>query len=569
MSNLRINIVMVIVFLIGGIVLSRLFYLQIDQGEYYKAMAQGQQTSLSETQGERGEVTFKNGEMLAMTEKEPYLFISPEEIKEKESTAQILAEKIGKDASSLLSLMSKEGSYYEILEENIDKTKSDEISELGLDGVHIGYKTKRYYPQEETASQIIGFINQEGLGQYGLESYYDKQIKGESTISKTEKNPWSFLFKLSEKESLDGASLELTIDYNIQYMAEKLLNEGVKKYDAEGGEIIVMDPNTGAIIAMAQNPNFNPNNYERATMESFQNSCIQKLFEPGSIFKPITMSMAINEKVVTPDTVFDDKLGYALYGKYKVYNYSEKAWGKVTMTEVLQNSINTGVMYAESLIGNTKFYNYLKSFGFFEGTGIDLSGEISSKNNQLSEALKNNNSNNTSFPNTAFGQGIGITPLQMIRAFSAAINGGILYKPYVVETITTANGTKKIEPTVLKENVISPETSTTLKSMLTNVVEKGFGHLAKVPGYWIGGKTGTSQVPYTSLGINKAGYSDHTWQTFMGFAPAFDPKFIILVKLNNPTATKTSEYSAVPIFHDLAKYIFDYWQIPPERDLDK
>lgn len=560
---------MVIVFLIGGIVLSRLFYLQIDQGEYYKAMAQGQQTSLSETQGERGEVTFKNGEMIAMTEKEPYLFISPEEIKEKESTAQILAEKIGKDTSSLLSLMNKEGSYYEIIEENIDKNKSDEISELGLDGVHIGYKTKRYYPQEETASQIIGFINQEGLGQYGLESYYDKQIKGESTISKTEKNPWSFLFKLSEKESLDGASLGLTIDYNIQYMAEKLLNEGVKKYDAEGGEIIVMDPNTGAIIAMAQNPNFNPNNYEKATMESFQNSCIQKLFEPGSIFKPITMSMAINEKAVTPDTVFDDKLGYALYGKYKVYNYSEKAWGKVTMTEILQNSINTGVMYAESLIGNTKFYNYLKSFGFFEGTGIDLSGEISSKNNQLSEALKNNNSNNTSFPNTAFGQGIGITPLQMIRAFSAAINGGILYKPYVVETITTANGTKKIEPTILKENVISPETSTTLKSMLTNVVEKGFGHLAKVPGYWIGGKTGTSQVPYTSLGINKAGYSDHTWQTFMGFAPAFDPKFIILVKLNNPTATKTSEYSAVPIFHDLAKYIFDYWQIPPERDLDK
>jgi cell division protein FtsI/penicillin-binding protein 2 len=214
----------------------------------------------------------------------------------------------------------------------------------------------------------------------------------------------------------------------------------------------------------------------------------------------------------------------------------------------------------------------LKSFGFFENTGIDLSGEISSKNNQLSEALKNNNPNNTSFPNSSFGQGIGITPLQMITAFSAAINGGTLYKPYVVETITTANGITKIEPTILKENIVSLETSTTLKTMLTNVVEKGFGHLAQVPGYWIGGKTGTSQVPYTSLGINKAGYSDHTWQTFMGFAPALDPKFIILIKLNNPTATKTSEYSAVPIFHDLAKYIFDYWQIPPEREeavLDK
>ena len=572
MSNLRINIVIVIVFLIGGIVLSRLFYLQIDQGEYYKAMAQGQQTSLAETQGERGEVAFKNGEILAMTEKEAYLFVSPEEIKEKETTAQMLTTVIGKDVSTLLNMMSKEGSFYEVVEESISKEKADEISDLGLDGVHIGYKTKRYYPQEDTASQIIGFINQEGLGQYGLESYYDEEIKGETTVSKTEKNPWSFLFKLSEKESLNGASLGLTIDYNIQYMAEKVLTAGVKKYAAEGGEIIVMDPNTGAIIAMAQSPNFNPNNYQDASMASFQNSCVEKLFEPGSIFKPLTMAMAINEKVVTPDTVFDDKLGYAQCGTYKVYNYSEKVWGKVTMTEVLQGSINTGVMYAENLIGNNKFYNYLKSFGLFENTDIDLSGEVASRNNQLKEALESNNPNNTSFPNASFGQGIGITPLQMIRAFSTIINGGKLMKPYVVETITTGDKTEKIEPVVVKENVVSPETSTTLKSMLVNVVEKGFGHLAKIPGYWIGGKTGTSQVPYTSLGINKAGYSEHTWQTFMGFAPALDPKFIILIKLNNPTATKTSEYSAVPVFHDLAKYIIDYWQIQPdyeETDLDK
>lgn len=563
-NNLRINIVIVIVFLIGGVVLSRLFYLQINQGEYYKAMAQGQQTSLSETQGERGEVIFKNGEILAMTEKEPYLFISPEEIEDKEVTAQMLAEKTGKEASTLLTLMNKEGSLYEVIEENIDKTKADEISGLNLTGVYIGYKTKRYYPRETTASQLIGFINEEGLGQYGLESYYDDQIKGKTAVSKTEKNPWSFLFKLSEKESLDGASLGLTVDYNIQFMAEKILNEGVKKYGAEGGEIIVMNPNTGAIIAMAQNPNFNPNSYQTASMESFQNSCIQKLFEPGSIFKPITMSMAINEKAVTPDTVFDDKLGYKQFGTYKVYNYSEKIWGKVTMTEVLQGSINTGVMYAESLIGNEKFYSYLKSFGLFEDTDVDLAGEISSSNKELKKALDNHIE--VTFGNSSFGQGIGITPLQMIRAFSTIINGGTLYKPYIVESITTAGQEKKIEPTIVKENVVSKETSTTLKSMLINVVEKGFGHLAKISGYWIGGKTGTSQVPYSSLGINQSGYSEHTWQTFMGFAPALDPQFIILVKLNNPTATKTSEYSAVPVFHDLAKYIIDYWQIPPDYD---
>jgi len=564
-NNLRINIILVVVFLVGGVVLSRLFYLQINQGEYYKAMAQGQQTSLSETQGERGEITFKGGEILAMTEKEPYLFISPEEMKDKEVTAQMVAEKTGKNVAEILALAKKEGSFYEIVEPNIDKAKAAEISSLNLDGVHIGYKTKRYYPSESTASQIVGFINQEGTGQYGLESYYNDKIKGETAVSKSEKNPWSFLFKLSEKDSLNGSSLKLTVDYNIQFMAEKLLSEGVKKYDAEGGEIIVMDPNTGAILAMAQNPNFNPNNYQTSSMSTFQNSCTQKLFEPGSIFKPVTIATAINEKKITPDTIHEDKLGYKQIGRYKVFNYSEKIWGKITMTEVLQGSVNTGVMEAESLIGNSTFYNYLKTFGFFENTGIDLAGEVSPNSTELRKALDYNTCE-VCFANTSFGQGIGITPLQMIRAFSTVINGGKLYKPYVVETITTAGKEIKTEPTIIRENVIAPETSKQLRSMLINVVEKGFGHLAKVSGYWIGGKTGTSQVPYSSMGINKAGYSDSTWQTFMGFAPALNPKFIILVKLNNPTATKTSEYSAVPVFHDLAKYIFDYWQIPPDYD---
>lgn len=569
-NNGRINFVIGIVFLIGGIALSRLFYLQIDRGDYYKAMAQGQQTSLSETQGERGEVSFKNGEVLAMTEKEPYLFVSPEEIKDKENTAELLSQAIGRDEKTLLNLMGKEGSFYEVVLEKISADKADEVSGLGLDGVYIGYKTKRYYPQETTGSQLIGFINESGEGQYGLEGYYDEQLKGKTTLEKTEKNPYSFLLNLTEKDSINGADLQLTVDYNIQFMAEKVLKEGVEKYDAEGGEIIVMDPNSGKIIAMAQEPNFNPNNYQNEKMESFQNSCTQKLFEPGSIFKPITMSMAINEKAVTPDTVFNDTLGYKQFGTYKVYNYSNKIWGKVTMTEVLQGSINTGVMFAESKIGDQKFYSYLKNFGLFENTGIDLAGEVSSSNKEIKKAL--DNKIEVTFGNIAFGQGIGITPLNMIRAFSTVINGGKLYKPYIVEKITKAGETKEIEPEVIREDVISRETTTQLRQMLINVVEKGFGHLAKINGYWIGGKTGTSQVPYTSLGINKSGYSEHTWQTFMGFAPALDPKFIILVKLNNPTATKTSEYSAVPVFHDLAKYILDYWQIPPDYDeetLDK
>ena len=570
-NNLRINIVIGVVFLVGGLVLARLFYLQINQGDYYKAMAQGQQNSLSETEGDRGEVLFKNGEILAMTEKEPYLFVSPEEITEKEKTAEMIAPVLGKDKNSLVTLMSKAGSMYEVVEENIAKDKEQQITDMQLKGVHIGYKTKRYYPNNNTASQLIGFINQEGVGQYGIEGYYNDTIKGKAAVEKTESNPYSFLLNMNQKDSLDGADLQLTVDYNIQYMAEKVLAEGVKKYSAEGGDIIVMDPNTGAIIAMAQEPNFNPNDYQNTSMEAFQNSCIQKLFEPGSIFKPVTMSMAINEKAVTPDTVFDDTLGYKQFGTYKVYNYSNKIWGPVTMTEVLQGSINTGVMFAESKIGDQKFYDYLKTFGFFEDTGVDLAGEVSSSNQEIKKDLINHTSEVT-FGNAAFGQGVGMTPLQMIRSFSTVINGGKLMKPYIVSKITKAGQEKDVQPTVVKENVIAPDTSTQLRQMLVNVVEKGFGHLAHIPGYWIGGKTGTSQVPYTSMGISKNGYSDHTWQTFMGFAPAMDPKFIVLIKLDNPTATKTSEYSAVPVFHDLAQYILDYWQIPPDYDpatLDK
>jgi cell division protein FtsI/penicillin-binding protein 2 len=568
-NNFRLNIVIAVIFLIGGIVLSRLFYLQITQGDFYKAMAHGQQNSLSEVEGERGGVYFKNGEILALTEKEPYLFISPEEIIDKEVTAQMLSKLIGKDFNSLLIATKKEGSLYEIVAEVITKEKAEEIEAAGIKGVHVGYKTKRYYPRNNTASQLIGFINEEGTGQYGLEEKYDEIIKGETTLQKKENNPWDFLFSLTEKDTLNGASLGLTIDYNIQFMTEKLLNEGLEKYGAEGGEIIIMNPNTGEIIAMAQSPNFNPNDYKNAAMKDFQNSSIQKLFEPGSIFKPITMSMAINEKAVTPDTTYEDNLGYVQYGTYRVSNYSNKIWGKITMTQVLEGSVNTGVIFAESKIGHNKFYDYLKKYGLFEETGIDLAGEVYSENREIKKALQNNIEVN--FANAAFGQGIGITPIQMIRAFSTVINDGKLMKPYIVKEINRAGKKEIIEPVVLKDNVITPEASLQLRTMLINVVEKGFGHLAKIPGYWIGGKTGTSQVPYSSLGINQAGYSDHTWQTFMGFAPALDPQFIALVKLDNPTKTKTSEYSAVPIFHDLANYILDYWQIPPDREevLDK
>ncbi|MCK9578145.1 penicillin-binding protein 2 [bacterium] len=564
--KLRPGLILILIFFLGGVVLSRLFYLQINEGAKYKAFAMGQQNNVLDVEGRRGDVYFSNGESLALTERDPLVFVSPEEVEDKEKAAEKLSEILSIDKTEIMEKMNKQGSYYQVIQRSVSKEIAERIKTLNMKGVAIDEKKeKRYYPNNQTASQVIGFLNEDKKGQYGIEEFYNDKLSGKKAATTVDRNPWGFVFKPEDTSSLNGNSLTLTIDYNIQFMAEKYLAEGIEKYGAVGGNIIVMNPNTGEIIAMAQNPSFDPNNYKKEKFEVISNSSTQKIFEPGSIFKPITMSIGVNEKLVTPEDTFEDS-GCVPYGKYNVCNYAEKAWGTVTMTEVLRRSINTGVMYVEKKIGHKKFLDYLEEFGFFDKTGIDLANESFSENKTLKKAY--NDKVEIAFANASFGQGIGITPLHIITAFSCLTNGGNLMRPYIVREITDNNTKKEVQPQIVRR-VISEDTSTNLRKMLVQVVEGGYGHLAKIPGYWIGGKTGTSQVPYASLGINKAGYSDHTWQTFMGFAPAYNPKFIVLVKLDNPTKTKTSEYSAVPIFHDLAKYIFDYWQIPPDYDVEE
>jgi cell division protein FtsI (penicillin-binding protein 3)/stage V sporulation protein D (sporulation-specific penicillin-binding protein) len=260
------------------------------------------------------------------------------------------------------------------------------------------------------------------------------------------------------------------------------------------------------------------------------------------------MAGALEEGKITPKTTYIDK-GIVKIGGYTIYNYGKKVWGKRTMTEVLEKSINTGAVFVERKLGNNLFLKYIENFGFFEKTGIDLP-EIYSENKEFKKGYEIN------FATASFGQGIEITPIQLVRAYCAIANGGRLVTPYL-------NSDKKPE---LSKPVISSKTASQLATMLVSVVDNGFAKPAHIPGYYIAGKTGTSQVPFTSLGIKKRGYSEKTWQTFIGFFPAFDPQFLILVKLDNPK-TKNSEYSAVPIFHDLAEYIINYYQIPPDYEI--
>ena len=297
-------------------------------------------------------------------------------------------------------------------------------------------------------------------------------------------------------------------------------------------------------------PDFSPNNYsEIRDVEIFQNPLTQKIFEPGSVFKPITMAGALNEQKLTPQTTYLDT-GEVKIGGWKITNYDNRIWGQKTMTEVLEMSINTGAVFAEKQLGHQSFLEYVEKFGFFEKTGIDLQGEVFSENKEFKKGYEIN------FATASFGQGIEITPIQLARAFSAIANGGKLVTPYILEGKPPQNS---------ETQVISQSTASQLTAMLVSVIENGFSKKAKIEGYFIAGKTGTSQMPWPALGVQRSGYSSKTWQSFIGFAPAFNPEFLILVKLDNPQR-RTAEYSAMPIFRDLAKYIIDYWEIPPDYE---
>lgn len=564
MKHWRINLIFLFVFLFAAAIISRLIFIQILNQEYWKALAKGQQKFFLQIPGERGEIFLgdRDGNLysLAINKKFDFVYVVPNEIEEKEDTAEILSQILNLEKDFILSKLQTD-SLYSLLENKLSEGQLKEIEELHYPGVYLGKESLRYYPQQSLASHVTGFFGRGEVGQYGVEGYHHEVLEGTEGFREGERAAQGFLLTFSERflPAKEGADLILTLDYNIQFKAEKLLQKSIEELEAEEGTIIVMDPYSGEILALANFPNFNLNQYaKQENFEIFQNGATQKIFEPGSVFKPFVMAAALDQGKITPDTTYEDK-GSVKIGGYTIYNYDERVWGERTMTEVLEKSINTGAVFVENQLSHDLFLQYLERFGIFEKTGIDLEGEISSLNLNLKKGYEIN------FATASFGQGIEMTAIQLVRAFSVIANGGKLPKPHLVKKIIVDGKEKEIELEVSNSQVISQRTASQLTAMLVSVVENGFAKGARIPGYFITGKTGTAQIPWGALGIDKSGYSDKTIQTFVGFAPAFNPQFLILVKLNNPK-TKTAEYSTVPVFQELAKYIIDYYQIPPDYE---
>jgi len=568
LKNWRTSFILLIIIIIGAAIISRLFFVQVINHKFYQSQALGQQVGFDKITGSRGQILCENSQQskgaynsgqtknLAINKDTWTISATTDDVLDKASFAKELSAVIGQTEEEILAEINSDN-YYALIKKGVSTEELNKIKELNLKGLYWQNDPERFYPQGELASQVLGFLGGEGFGQYGLEGYYEDILMGKSGI-KEEKRGLDALFSSNNNMSLDGSDLYLTIDCNIQFQAESLLKKEKQKNDIESGQIIVLKPDSGRILALANFPSFNPNEYNKQeNLEIFQNSATQKLFEPGSIFKPFTMAIAINEGKITPETTYEDT-GFISFGTKTIHNFANEVYGKQTMTEVLENSINTGAVFASQQVSHQTFLNYIDKFGFTEKTGIDLQGEVSSRNDVL------RNASDMNFATASFGQGIELTPMQIVKGFSAIANGGKVIKPYIVEKITSGRDEMSTK-SQLSEQIISKKTVSDVTSMLVNVVDKGFNKVAKIPGYYIAGKTGTAQVPLK----NGRGYEpDKTIQSFVGYGPAYNPQFLILVKLDNPKVPK-SALSAVPVFKELAQYIINYWQIPPDYDVTK
>lgn len=557
-------------FVIGfSAIILRLGDLQLVNGTANRAKAEQQRNMVQKLSPTRGEIDLVDTSTrqlvpVATNIEKPLVYVVPQEIQNSALTAASLASVLGLDAADIQSKLDNKEKKYVILKKQLTDEEKSKILDLHLSGVYFDNEGFRLYPQGSLLSQVLGFVGYKGdtrEGLYGLEGYFNNELAGKAGILKQEgdaSGAWIFGGNREMIPAQDGDSLILTIDKNIQFKAEEILKKTVQDNLAPSGSVIVVDPKTGQVLAMAGFPDFDPNQYNTVTDPAvFVNQATMGSYEPGSIFKPLTMAAAINENKITPDTTYQDE-GQVTIDGVTIKNASPKALGEQTMTQVLEESLNTGAIFAKDQIGNQKFLEYLKNFGFGQPTGIDIGEKKGSLDNlRLSIAVN--------YATASFGQGITATPIQMIQAFTAIANDGKMMRPYLVASVIKPDGRRvDTQPKVVRQ-VITPQTARAVAAMMVNVVENGHGKKAGVPGYFIAGKTGTAQVPRQ----NGLGYEENVnIGSFIGFGPVDNPRFLMLMRINEPHTVKYAETTAAPAFGQLADFILNYYQIQPTRPIN-
>lgn len=543
----------------------RLFHLQIVQHGFYTALAADQHQLFEQLQPTRGQILVKDAQSptgyypLATNQTLHELYAVPKQVTDPVGTAERLQQYVTLPKDDLLKRLDKPNDLYEPIQHDLTDRQQETIAALKLSGLYFRDEPKRYYPERQYGSHLLGFVGYDGkkkVGRYGLEGRFESTLAGSQGYIKAQKDARGELIATAAQvwqPAADGADVELTVDRTIQYEACRQLDEAVQKHGADGGSIVIIQPKTGAILAMCGAPDFDPNAYnEVSDVKTFLNPATQIPYEPGSVFKAITMAAALNEGRVTPDATYTD-IGAVKIGSYTIRNSDNKAHGVQTMTQVLEESLNTGAIYAMEQIGPARFADYVKAFGFGQPTHLDLDESVGNISGPLTKR-------DIYAATGAFGQGLTVTPLQLAMAYTAIANGGRLMQPYVVDRIRRADGTATVTKPRQIRQVISAETSATISGMLVRVVQNGHGKRAGVPGYFVAGKTGTAQIPDSTTGKY---LPDLTIGTFAGFAPVEDPQFVMVTQLVKPRDVQFAESSAAPLFGSLAKFLMLYLNLPP------
>lgn len=588
-----------------GILGYRLITLQVFRTDYYTSLAETQRKRASELAPHRGViyVAENKGEELfpiAVNTEQWIVYASPRDVKDPEYTARELApqllafrkrqqERINdilrmtgqqpRDLENqpsdeeqqetlrqeLVAKLDRKRDPYEPLirpYEVIDEPLHTFLSDKTLPGIMLEETSIRYYPENTLASHVLGYLgweNEQQVGRYGIEGYFEDSLKGKLGFLAGEKDAHGNYIGVSDRTfqaAQDGDNIVLTLDRVVQTIIEEELKKGIEKYGAERGSVIVMNPKTGAVLGMATYPTFNPNYYFAVDGASVQrNPVISEIFEPGSILKPVVMAAAMNKGLVTPDTTTIDN-GPVKVADRVINTYDGKHHGRQTMTQLLEQSNNVGMVWVGQLLGAEAFYDYLRRFGLGERTGIEMEGETQTI---LPEP---NDWNVTTVATTSFGQGIAMTPLQALNAINVIANGGKLMQPYIVSKIQKSSGEAlPTEPHVVRQ-VIDKAIADQVAAMMVSVIENGVATAARVPGYYLAGKTGTAQVP-----DERGKYSpDKKIISFVGFGPMEDPQFSILIKLDNPAGLSFASGTSAPMFSAISKKLLNYYQISPDYD---
>ena len=547
-------------------IIGRLFFLQVSRSDYYRMIAEDQHSAVKTYLPHRGDIFFKDKlgrRVPAATTNVIYtLHARPREIDDPHVLYTKIQPYITVSEAEVVGVLQDRTSSFAIIERGIAKEQVARIMELALPGLDYTVDEIRVYPGGALASQVLGFlgfVGDEKIGQYGLEKQYQEMLElpdSESSGIRSLAESFTSFGKKIFTASPEGADIVLTIDPDVQSFIERRVAVAQTYWHARSAGALVIEPRTGRIIAMGSSPTFDPNFYNKEkNYDIFINPFVQELHEMGSVFKPLTMAAAIDAGVVTPETTYADA-GRLLISGRVIENFDGKARGTQTMLNVLQQSLNTGSVFAMRRLGQEQFKAYFKNYGLGEDTGIDLPGETSGNLRNLDSGRE------IEFATASFGQGISVSFIELASALSSIINGGELMRPYVVDAIMKdGKEVRRTEPLV-RRRVISKESSDTISRMLTTVVDTTLANgEAKIPGYRIGAKTGTAQIPKK----DGKGYSDEYLHTYFGFGPAFDPRFLVVLYLEEPQGVKYSSQSLTAAFKDITQFLITYYEIPPDR----